>query len=259
MSLARAISRGRALKARFARERHEEGFEIVRRRSGLGGRARLGHGIRPFACGASRVLRRKLTGKWELARSKRARVVDTIRSSNIWYAFYVLSVLPNLTQEVGDARRLSLSASQPAAGPTFEPALGPHLRQPARFAHAPKLTQIPAVCGGDRRCAGEGDRLKGYTIGVEALGRAETSTRRSTRSCGSKRSGCGPRSARYYAGGWRPRSGRDRDAARPLCAALPLARRRARRPQAERIRAIRTVQRILELRVTASQAPSDPH
>jgi hypothetical protein len=123
------------------------------------------------------------------------------------------------------------------------------------FAHAPKLTRFLRFVV-DATLRGEGDRLKGYTIGVEALGRDESFNPQIDPIVRVEAIRLRAALDRYYAAA---------GTGDPVVIDMPRGhyvvrfRWRAPRagPQAWRVaRAIRSVQRFLNLRVTL-QAPSD--
>jgi hypothetical protein len=69
--------------------------------------------------------------------------------------------------------------------------------------------------------AGNGNKLKAYTIAVEALGRGPISTRKPIRSCASRRAHAPGAGAILFRDRAR-RSARHRSAARQLCPGFPL-------------------------------------
>ena len=92
------------------------------------------------------------------------------------------------------------------------------------FDTSPKLTSFLRFVV-ESTLAGQGERLKGYTIGVEALGRGENFDPQIDPIVRVEAIRLRAALARYYAGDGVARSRRHRNAARPLRAAFRLARR----------------------------------
>jgi len=89
------------------------------------------------------------------------------------------------------------------------------------FANSPQLSAFLLFIV-EAALRGQGERLKGYTIGVEVLRRDASFDPQIDRSCGWRRRGCAARSSAITRAGGRGR-GADRAAARRLCAARLMA------------------------------------
>jgi hypothetical protein len=139
------------------------------------------------------------------------------------------------------------------AGPDVRAALD-RICSSSSFCQAPKLTLFLRFVV-EMTLAGRGDRLKGYTIGVEALGRAESFDPQIDPIVRVEAIRLRAALGRYYAGP----GAQDR-----VIIEMPRGRyvacfrwRKLRAAPQRLIRAIRTVQRLLSLRLTL-QAPPDP-